>query len=88
MAGKDEDFLVDCVITAGELDNSGHKFLDNDLKVKVVALHNVPYSRFKEWEASPGLHSRIKELEQIGRQRFKADYWMKYRVCYFCTLPT
>ena len=87
MANQNEDFLVDCMISAGELDDSGYHFLDNDLKVLEVALHNVPYSRFKEWELSPEFWSRKQELERIGRQRFGADYWMKYRVCHFCTSP-
>ena len=87
MASKNEDFLVDCMISAGELDDSGYHFLDNDLRVLEVALHNVPYSRFKEWELSSEFWSRKQELERIGRQRFGADYWMKYRVCHFCTSP-
>jgi len=82
---KKEDFLVDCMISAGELDESGYKFLDNDLRVLEVARHNVPYSEFEEWEVSPEFRKRMRELERIGRERFGQDYWMKYHVCHFCT---
>ena len=75
------------MITAGELDESGYHFLDNDLRVLEIAKHNVPYSEFKEWELSPEFWNRIKELENIGRDRFGEDYWMKYHVCWFCTSP-
>ena len=87
MARK-EDHLVDCVITAGELEQNlyGH-FLDNELHVVEVAKHNVPYSQFKEWMDSPELWKRVQELEQIGKDRFGEDYWMKYKVCCFCTSP-
>ena len=85
---EEKDFLVDCMITAGELDPHwpGH-FLDNDLKVVEVAKHNVLYSEFLEWRFSPECLSRIQELERVGRERFGEDYWMKYRVCHFCTSP-
>ena len=83
-----EDFMVDCVITAGELDPEwyGH-FLDNDLHVHEVVKHNVPYSEFLEWSGSCECIKRIQELEEIGRKRFGEDYWMKYSVCHFCTAP-
>ena len=83
-----EDFLVDCVITAGELDPKwyGH-FLNNDLLVHEVVKHNVPYSKFLEWSNSIECLNRIRELEEIGRKRFGEDHWMKYRVCHFCTSP-
>lgn len=85
---KEKDFLVDCMITAGELDPDWPEhFLDNDLKVVEVAKHNVPYSEFLEWRFSSECLSRIQELERIGRERFGEDYWMKYRVCHFCTSP-
>ncbi len=86
---KNEDFMVDCVITAGELDPNwyGH-FLDNDLHVHEVAKHNVPYSEFQRWMDSTERWERVKALEKIGRDRFGKDYWMKYRVCCFCTSPS
>lgn len=84
-----EDFLVDCVITAGESDPNwyGH-WLDNDLKHFEVAKHNVPYSQYKEWMTSPERWKRVRELEQIGKDRFGKDWWMKYQVCCFCTTPS
>lgn len=81
-----EDFLVDCMITAGELDESGYHFFDNGLKVVEVAKSNVPYSEFLRWQYSDECWNRLKELEDIGREHFGKDYWMKYRVCHFCTL--
>ena len=87
MAEK-EDFLVDCMITAGEFDPNwyGH-FLDNELRVVEVAKHNVPYSEFQNWVGSPEMWKRVRELENIGREKFGPDYYMKYSVCYFCTSP-
>ena len=84
-----EDFMVDCVIAAGESDPNwyGH-WLDNDLRHYEVARHNVPYSEFKKWMDSPERWKRVQELEQIGKDRFGQDYWMKYRVCCFCTSPS
>ena len=87
MAEK-EDYLVDCMIMAGELDPNwyGH-FLDNELHVVEVAKHNVPYSEFQNWLGSPEMWKRVRELESIGREKFGPDYHMKYSVCYFCTSP-
>ena len=87
MGSSKDDFMVDCMITAGELNETGNKFIDNDLKVVEVAKHNIPYSEFLEWRNSFECLRRIQELERIGRERFGADYWMKYRVCHFCTTP-
>ena len=83
-----EDFMVDCIITAGELDPDwyGH-FLDNDLRHFEVAKHNVPYSHYKAWMDSPERWKRVQELERIGRERLGEEYWMKYEVCCFCTSP-
>ena len=48
-----EDFMVDCIITAGESDPKHYgKWLDNDLRHYEVAKHNVPYSEFKKWMLS------------------------------------
>lgn len=85
---KKEDFLVDCVIQAGELDPNWHDhYLDNELYVCEVAKHNVPYSKFLAWSNSSECQKRIQELEKIGRKKLGDDYWMKYRVCHFCTSP-
>ena len=84
-----KDFMVDCVITAGELDPNwyGH-YIDNELKVVEIVKHNVPYSEFLNWSESEECWKRIKELEQIGKDKFGEDYWMKYSVCHFCTTPS
>ena len=48
-----EDFMVDCIITAGESDPKHYgKWLDNDLRHYEVAKHNVPYAEFKKWMLS------------------------------------
>ena len=85
---KKADFLVDCMITAGESDPNwyGH-WLDNDLRHYEIVKHNVPYSEFLKWMESPERWQRVKELEQIGKDRFGKDWWMKYQVCCFCTSP-
>lgn len=82
-----EDFLVDCIITAGELDESGYMFLDNDLKVHEIVKHNVPYSEFLRWSNSIECLNRIMELERIGREKLGDEYYMKYTVCHYCTSP-
>lgn len=83
---NNKDFLVDCVITAGELDPNwyGH-YLDNELRVVEIVKHNVPYSEFLKWSESEECWKRIKELEQIGRDKFGDDCWVKYSVCHCCT---
>lgn len=82
-----EDFLVDCVIQAGELDESGYHFKKNDLYVVEVAKHNVPYSEFSKWIISDERFKRQRELEAKAKERFGEEYWMKYEVCCFCTSP-
>ena len=83
-----EDFLVDCVIQAGELDESGYRFKKNDLYVVEVAKHNVHYSEFKKWIISDEKFKRQRELEAKAKERFGEEYWMKYQVCCFCTSPS
>ena len=86
---QNEDFIVDCIITAGESDPDHYgKWLDNDLRYHEVAKHNVPYSEFLRWMDSTERWERVKALEKIGRDRLGKDYWMKYRVCCFCTSPS
>ena len=84
-----EDFLVDCVIVAGELDPNwyGH-YLDNDLYVTEIVQHTVPYSEFLKWSGSSECMKRIRDLEDVGRERFGDDHWMRYSVCHFCTSPS
>ena len=76
-----KDFRVDCIISAGELDEGGYRFKDNDLRVLEVAKRNVPYSEFESWLDSAKTSKRRLELERIGRERVG----MKYEVNLFCT---
>ena len=86
---KKEDFMVDCIITAGESDPDHYgKWLDNDLRHYEVAKHNVPYSEYQRWMCSTERWERVKSLEKIGQDRLGKDYWMKYWVCCFCTSPS
>ena len=87
MANHNDDFRVDIMITAGELDESGHRYLDNDMRVVEVVKHNVPYSEFREWCGSAEWKARIQELQRIGEDRFGQDHWLKYDISYFCTTP-
>ena len=84
MATKD-DFLVDVIMTAGELTDDGYHFKDNDLKFKKVLKHSIPYSKYEKVLLSPGRWRIQKELEAKAKERFREEYWMKYRVCVFCT---
>jgi hypothetical protein len=87
MTKEKDDFLVDAVISAGELSESGYTYLDNELRVVEVAKHNIPYSEFLEWLGSPERRKRVRELKNIGIERFGKDYFLKYEVCCFCTSP-
>ena len=84
-----KDFMVDCIISAGELDQERRgRYLYNELKVFEIVKHNVPYSEFLNWSGSEECWKRVKELEQIGKDKFGEDHWRKYSVCYFCTTPS
>lgn len=80
-----EDFLVDFIVTAGELTDDGLHFKDNDLKFMKVLKHKIPYSKYEEVLLSPERWRIQQELEAKARERFGATYWMKYQVCVFCT---
>lgn len=82
-----KDFLVDCVIQAGELDESGYHFKKNDLYVVEVAKHNVPYSEFRKWIISDERFKRESELEAKAKEHWGKEYWKHYEVCCFCTTP-
>ena len=84
---KKDDFLVDCMITAGESDPDHYgKWLDNNLRHCEVAKSNIPYSQFLDWANSKECLKRVMELEKIGRDKLGEDYWMRYSVCCFCTM--
>lgn len=75
-----------CVITAGELDPNwyGH-YLKNDLYHVEVVKNNVTMAEAQAWHGSPECMKRVHELEQIGKEKFGKDYWMKWNVSYFFT---
>ena len=83
---NDKEFRYACVITAGELDPNwyGH-YLKNDLYHIEVVKNNVTREEVDKWLGSLECLKRVRELEQIGREKFGEDYWMKYSVSYFCT---
>ena len=84
MATK-EDFLVDVIMTAGELTDDGYRFKDNDLKFRKVLKHNVPYSKFNDVCLSAERFRLQKEQTERAKERFVEEYWMKHEVCVFCT---
>lgn len=83
-----KDFLVDCVIQSGELDESGHRFKDNELYCVEVVKHNVLYSEFLQWLNSAERWNKQLALEAKAMERWGEDHWMHYRVCCFCTTPS
>ena len=86
MAEK-EDFLVDCVVQAGELDKSGYHFKDNDLYHVEVVKHNVPHSEFMRWIHSTERWNKQRELEAKAIERWGEHWGLHYEVCCFCTSP-
>ena len=82
----DKEFRYACVITAGELDPNWYvHYLKNDLYHIEVVKNNVTREEVDKWLGSLECLKRVRELEQIGREKFGEDYWMKYSVSYFCT---
>lgn len=80
-----DDFLVDIIINAGELNESGYNFKDNDLKHHEVVKHNVLYSEFRDWLLSDDRFKRENALKDKARERWGKEWWMHYEVCCFCT---
>lgn len=86
MARDDKEQLFDCMITYGELD-SGDPWWYNSYKKgtyrREVAKHNVTEEEAKAWHGSAECMKRVHELEDLGREKFGKDYWMKWGVSYF-----
>ena len=81
-----KEFRYACVITAGELDPNWYgRYLKNDLHHFEVVKNNVTMAEAQKWRESLECMKRVHELEQIGREKFGKDYWMKYSVSYFIT---
>ena len=83
-----KDFLVDCVIQSGELDESGYRFKDNEWYCVEVVKHNVLHSEFLQWLNSDERWNKQRGLEAKAIERWGKEYWKHYEVCCFCTLPT
>ena len=82
-----KDYLVDCVMQSGELDESGYHFKSNELYCVEVVKHNVPHSEFLRWINSDERWNKQRALEEKARERWGEEFWMHYEVCCFCTLP-
>ena len=75
--------LYDCIIQAGELDESGYHYLDNDLYLVETAKHNVTLAEVNQWLGSPECMKRIHELEDMAAERFGEHFHAKYSANYF-----
>ena len=51
-----------------------------------MAKHNVTEQEAKDWYGSPECMKRVYELEDLGREKFGEDHWMKWGVSYFWTI--
>ena len=85
MARNDKEQLFDCMITAGERDpeRSGH--YKEGTVIREVVKHNVTEEEAKAWHGSTECMNRVYELENLGREKFGKDHWMKWSVSYFWT---
>ena len=81
----DKELRYACIIQAGELEPNGHRFVKNELYRVEVVKNNVTRAEVDEWLGSLECMKRVRELEQIGEEKFGEDYWLKYGVYYFCT---
>ncbi len=75
--------LFDCMITAGELDPEWYGHYKKDTVILEVAKHNVTEEEAKAWLHSAECAKRVQELENLGREKFGEDHWMKWNVSYF-----
>ena len=77
--------LFDCMITCGELDPKWYGHYKEGTVVQEVAKHNVTREEALAWHGSFECMKRVQELEDLGREKFGKDYWMKWNVSYFWT---
>lgn len=82
---KKEDFLVDCMITYGERDLERHGHYKEGTIGREVVKHNVTREEALAWHGSSECMKRVHELEDLGREKFGKDHWMKWGVSYFWT---
>ena len=80
--------LFDCMITYGELDPERYGRYKEGAVVRETARRNVTMEEAMAWRGSPECMKRVQELERLGREKFGADYWMKWDVSYFWTTAT
>lgn len=77
--------FFDCIIACGELDPDRYGHYKKDTVIREVAKHNVTEEEAKAWYNSAECMKRVHELEDLGREKFGKDYWMKWSVSYFWT---
>ena len=83
MARDDKEQLFDCVITCGERDPERHGHYKEGTVVREVAKHNVTEEEAKAWYGTAECMKRVQELENLGREKFGKDHWMKWGVSYY-----
>ena len=86
MARNDKEQLFDCKITCGERDPERYGHYKEGTVIREVVKHNVEEQEAKDWYASPECMKRVYELEDLGREKFGEDHWMKWSVSYFWTI--
>ena len=75
--------LFDCVITYGDRDLDWYgKYKSCE---KEIVKHNVTEQEAQDWCGSHECLNRVRELEDLGREKFGRDHWMKWGVSYFYT---
>ena len=77
--------LFDCIITCGERDPERYGHYKKGTAVREVVKHNVTQEEAQAWHGSAECMKRVYELEDLGREKFGKDHWMKWNVSYFWT---
>lgn len=84
-ANIDKEQLFDCIITCGERDPEWYGHYKKGTVIREVAKHNVTHDEALAWHGSAECMKRVYELEDLGREKFGEDHWMKWNVSYFWT---
>ena len=77
--------LFDCMITCGERNPEWYGHYKEGTVIQEVVKHNVTEEEAKAWYGSTECMKRVYELEDLGREKFGKDHWMKWSVSYFWT---
>ena len=85
MARNDKEQLFDCMITYGELDLKRYGHYKEGTVGQEIVKHNVTREEALAWHGSTECMKRVYELEDLGREKFGKDHWMKWSVSYFWT---